>query len=316
MIKKKEGGNKMRSAFILCGIVMLCMQNVHAATPARNRGFNAQNMGAGGAIYRAHAARGRQAANTNDVTMVVSNDTSVTQTNTISPEITVEINNAPAQNTPDADTQEVKRLRDACMARRAGFNDTFVWAARNSDTSKYSLMVEDVDNPENNACFAKVFLENADSRVDTHDIPSRYVMMGAPAKCGDWVSGDNLKSRILDATKSKRVWGTVAATVASAGVGVGAMELFGNKLIGGALQGQKSEDLKPEELLLSQLKKLEKDNPLEHGRVMAAIKKLGETCERNDWNCAKPADCDPSNPFIQLYDDLYKKTDANSGGTK
>ena len=105
--------------------------------------------------------------------------------------------------------------------------------------------------------------------------------------------------------------------MASAGVGVGAMELFGNKLIGGALQGQKSKDLDPIELLLSQLKKLEKDNPLEYGRVKAAIEKLVETCERYDWNCDKPADCDPSNPFIQLYKNyLSEETNTSNGGTK
>jgi hypothetical protein len=55
----------------------------------------------------------------------------------------------------------------------------------------------------------------------------------------------------LDAKKTKRTWGTVAGAVGGAAVGVGAMELFGNKLIGGAVQGQKS--LSGDDLLYSQM---------------------------------------------------------------
>ncbi|MDR0967705.1 MAG: hypothetical protein LBL75_02645 [Rickettsiales bacterium] len=59
------------------------------------------------------------------------------------------------------------------------------------------------------------------------------------------------KNKFWTQKKSARTWGTVAGVVGSAAIGVIAMELFGNKMIGGAVQGQKS--LSEEELLRSQM---------------------------------------------------------------
>ena len=77
--------------------------------------------------------------------------------------------------------------------------------------------------------------------------------------------------------------------VGGAAVGVGAMELFGNSLIKGAVEGQK--DLEGLELLESQLAVLKKDNEAEYNRF---IKYLGDLkCACDVWPDAskKPAAC-------------------------
>ena len=77
--------------------------------------------------------------------------------------------------------------------------------------------------------------------------------------------------------------------VGGAAVGVGAMELFGNSLIKGAVEGQK--DLEGLELLESQLAVLRKDNETEYNRF---IKYLGDLkCACDVWPDAskKPAAC-------------------------
>ena len=119
-----------------------------------------------------------------------------------------------------------------------GVGNTFVWASKYSDTSNYATMVEDTDNPENNVCFVKVDLKSDDSRISVTDVPSKYFEWGKTITCGSWANADTMRARILDAKKSGRVWGTIGGAVGGAGIGVGAMELFGNKLIGGKVEGQ------------------------------------------------------------------------------
>ena len=65
-----------------------------------------------------------------------------------------------------------------------------------------------------------------------------------------------MQKRVLDARKSARTWATVGGAVGGAGLGVGVMELFGNKLIGGAVEGQKA--LTTNELLYSQMSDAER----------------------------------------------------------
>lgn len=198
---------------------------------------------------------------------------------------------------------ELSRQRDICLRNNIGIGNTFVWASRNSDVSNYSMMIEDINVPENNVCFVKVAINSSDAKVKVSDIPAKYFQMGHVVKCGDWVDEDMLRKRILDAKKSARTWGIVASTVGGAAVGVGAMELFGNKLIGGAVQGQKALD--GQELIVSQLKVLKKDNRSEYDRVVRAIRDLEEYCNNPAvWDgVEKPRDCDANeNNFIGLLD--------------
>lgn len=196
---------------------------------------------------------------------------------------------------------QIERQRDICMRNNIGIGNTFVWAARNSNVDNYALMVEDINVPENNTCFVKVAIASTDSKVKVSDLPSRYFEMGRAVTCGSWLDEDMIEKRILDAKKSARTWGTVGGAVVGAGVGVGAMELFGNKLIGGAVQGQKALD--GQELIVSQLKVLKKDNPNEYERVLRAIRDLEEYCNKPGvWDGAeKPRDCDAAdNNFMNL----------------
>lgn len=133
-----------------------------------------------------------------------------------------------------------EKEREACIRNNIGVGNTFVWASRYSDVNNYATMVEDIEHPENNTCFVRVELKSSDAKVDLSDISGKYFEMGRNITCGSWVDEDMLEKRILDAKKNARTWATVGGAVGGAALGVGSMELFGNKLIGGAVQGQKA----------------------------------------------------------------------------
>ena len=152
-----------------------------------------------------------------------------------------------------------EKERNACISNNIGTSNTFVWASKFSNPSNYSSMIEDTKDPSNNVCFVRVELKSSDKRIKLDDVPPVYYEMGRNIVCGNWVSEDKMEKKILEAKKNARIWGTVAGSVGGAGVGVGSMELFGNKLIGGKVEGQKA--LSDTDLLRSQLLVLkEKDN--------------------------------------------------------
>ncbi|MBP5794975.1 MAG: hypothetical protein J6W41_03080 [Alphaproteobacteria bacterium] len=187
----------------------------------------------------------------------------------------------PADEAP-RDTRDAERV--ACMSNNGwGMGNTFVWASRFSNTSNYSTMVEDVENPENNVCWVLVGLRSNDGRVNMSDMPTKYFEMGTNITCGSWVDEALVEKRILDAKKSARTLATVAGTVGGAGVGVGAMELFGNKMIGGAVMGQKA--LSGDDLFVSQLKELKNSkqdaDKARYDSVVSMLKSLRDVCSEN-----------------------------------
>ncbi len=187
---------------------------------------------------------------------------------------------------PAVDRREKERL--ACVSNNVGVGNTFVWASRTSNTSNYSMMVEDTENPDNNVCFVLVGVKSEDSAINVSDIQPRYFQMGETITCGSWTDEENLKQRILDAKKSTRTLATIGGAVGGAAIGVGSMELFGNKLIGGAVQGQKA--LQGDELLISQLKVLKKDNSSEYKKIVADFKTVRDECKKvkaDDADAAK-----------------------------
>lgn len=168
--------------------------------------------------------------------------------------------------------------RDACINNNIGFGNTFVWASRYSDTTNYANMVEDVTNPQNNVCFVRVELKSEDeSRISVSDIGPRYFMWGENIECGSWANKKEIEKRILDAKKTNRVLGIVASSVGGAGIGVGAMELFGNRLIGGAVEGQR--DLSGDYLYRSQLLVLQKDNPSTFRKYQEDLRTIKRACD-------------------------------------
>lgn len=188
------------------------------------------------------------------------------------------------------DTREKEKL--ACMNNNIGVGNTFVWASRYSNTSNYASMVEDVENPENNVCFVKVELKSDDSKINVADVKPVYYEMGRGITCGSWADAGMLEKRILDAKKSGRTWGTVAGAVGGAGVGVGVMELFGNKLIGGKVQGQKS--LNDDQLIRSQLAVLKDKNPGAYNQFKNKLLDLQRECKKFDstfTDVTKPDGC-------------------------
>lgn len=190
---------------------------------------------------------------------------------------------------PTVDRREKEKA--ACINNNIGVGNTFVWASRYSNINNYASMVEDTENPENNICFVKVTLKSNDSKISVDDLPSKYYEMGRDIACGEWVDSEMLRKRILDAKKTARVWGSVGAAVGGAALGVGAMELFGNRAIGGKLEGQKS--LSDEELLRSQLLVLKEENRSDFNSFMVALREIKTECENLEKNNAeKPSECD------------------------
>ena len=183
----------------------------------------------------------------------------------------------------EVDMREAER--NACINNNIGIGNTFVWASRYSDTSNYANMIEDVANPQNNVCFARVELKSDDeSRVSVADIAPKYFMWGESIECGSWADQKAMEKRILEARKGARIGGIVASTVGGAGLGVGVMELFGNKLIGGKVQGQK--DLKGDDVITFRKTVLDsaqnKDDIVQALRTIKDYKDAGGSVEGYD----------------------------------
>ena len=198
---------------------------------------------------------------------------------------------------PEKDRREKECA--ACLQNNIGIGNTFVWASRYSNINDYSTMIEDTENPENNTCFVRVALKSTDSKIDLGDIRAQYYEMGRNITCGAWVDEDMLEKRILDAKKNARTWATVGGAVGGAALGVTSMELFGNRLIGGAVEGQKDKSLSDDELLRSQLLVLKKDNPSQYNEIVKYMKELQKEC--NAWEGdadAKPDACDRNFDFL------------------
>lgn len=170
--------------------------------------------------------------------------------------------------------------REACLRNNIGVGNTFVWASRYSNTNNYATMVEDTQDPDNNTCFVRVELKSSDSKVKVSDIPAQYFEMGRTITCGAWADEEVLRKRILDAKKSARTWGTVGGAVGGAALGVGAMELFGNKLIGGAVEGQYG--LSGEELVRSKLAVAYKNDKANFDAYESKLKELKTYCDDTD----------------------------------
>ena len=183
--------------------------------------------------------------------------------------------------TPTPDNRDAER--NACMSNNGwGMGNTFVWASRYSNTSNYASMVEDVENPENNVCWVLVGLRSNDGRVNMSDMPTKYFEMGTNITCGSWVDESLVEKRILDAKKTARTLATVGGAVGGAGIGVGAMELFGNKALSNingleGLEGQKN--LADDEVFVAQLEELQSKDKARYNSVVAMLKQLKNVCQ-------------------------------------
>ena len=185
--------------------------------------------------------------------------------------------------------------RNACINNNIGVGNTFVWASRYSNTNNYAGMVEDVSNPQNNVCFVRVELKSDDeSRVSVADIAPKYFMWGENIECGSWADHNELEKRILDAKKGNRIAGIVASSIGGAAIGVGAMELFGNRLIGGKVEGQKNKNLSDIQVYRSQLLTLREKNPSQYQEYAKSLRTIKKACDNqlideDDFDCNKYA---------------------------
>ena len=197
---------------------------------------------------------------------------------------------------PDYDEEDAaaaaerELARKACEANNVGTINTFVWASRNSNTSNYATMIEDTEHPENNACFALVSITSNDPKIDLSGVPSKYFEMGRGIVCGDWADSDDIEKRILKAKKTTRALATTGAVVGGIGLGVGAMELFGNKAIGSAVEGQAA--LSGAALLRSQLLTMkQKGQEEDYNNIVKQIREINSVCSDSGWGAAaKPAE--------------------------
>lgn len=273
-----QGGyimNKIFSFVLCCAVVSPAV----ALTPAgqSRRSVQAQMVES---APRATASKNQLAAmaTSTSVSSVASADVSKSS---------VRVEPAPVA-APVVDKRE--KEKNACINNNIGIGNTFVWASRYSNLNNYASMVEDVEEPKNNTCFVRVELKSSDSKISVADVPAKYFEMGRTITCGEWADEGTIKKRILDAKKSARTWATVGGAVGGAAVGVGIMELFGNKLIGGSVEGQKS--LSQNEQLRSQLLVLKKDKAAEYEEFGRQLKALRTECDKDIWNgTEKPEEC-------------------------
>lgn len=203
---------------------------------------------------------------------------------------------------PEETVDMREKEKAACMGNNIGIGNTFVWASRYSNLNNYASMVEDTENPENNTCFVKVDVKSSDSKINVSDIPSKYFEMGQTITCGAWADAGKIEQRILDAKKSGRTWGTVGGAVGGAAIGVGAMELFGNRLIGGKVEGQKNKNLSDFEITRSLL--LSNKGTTIYTEYMGLLRELRDACNDSVWNQSsqsKPTECETIK-----YDDLLQ----------
>ncbi len=177
---------------------------------------------------------------------------------------------------PAKDNRAKERL--ACISNNIGVGNTFVWASRNSNTSNYASMVEDTENPENNVCFVLVGMRSDDSRINVSDIQPRYFELGQNITCGSWIDDAKMQARILDAKKTARTLGTIGGAVGGAGVGVGAMELFGNKLIGGAVMGQQQYEKNTTGWFVAKANELKQENKEDYNKFVEYVEDLKKEC--------------------------------------
>lgn len=205
---------------------------------------------------------------------------------------------------PEPDNHERERI--ACINNNIGVGNTFVWASRFSDVGNYAGMIEDIENPENNVCWVRVELKSDDVKINVADVAPVYREFGQTIKCGSWADANKIKQRILDAKKNARTWGTVAGAVGGAGVGVGVMELFGNRAIGGAVQGQKA--LGDEELFRSQMLALKNDKDPRYAQLKSAFAQLDKDCNDTIWSNPdageKPEDCSQYQDLITIMNGI------------
>ena len=237
----------------------------------------------------------RTTASVKQINAIASVNTGVALSDTNKSSVRVEPDDpvpVPEPTEPDVDNREKERL--ACISNNIGVGNTFVWASRYSNTANYATMVEDTENPENNVCFVKVDIKSANPKVSVSDVPSKYFVMGNNITCGDWANEETLRQRVLDSKKSARTWATVGGVVGGAGLGVGLMELFGNKMIGGKVEGQNA--LTGDELLRSQLLVLKNDSPSEFDDIKDALEILADECDSDVWKDAeRPDECEEIN---------------------
>ena len=161
--------------------------------------------------------------------------------------------------------------KEDCLANNMGYGNVYVWASRFSNGADYARMIEDVSNPDNNTCWVRVDIKSDNPKISVSDVAPRWFVVGQQVTCGDWTNRDTLRQRALNARKSARTWATVGGAVGGAGLGVGIMELFGNRLIGGKVMGQKSLD--EMELLYSQMSETERREYTE------SMEKLSDLCD-------------------------------------
>ena len=259
-----------------------------------------------GSAMAAPAARGRASV----AGQMMSSGRATMSTNQISAMATLNgkstTGNANLAVTPEVSQPAVQKdmrekEKNACVGNNIGVGNTFVWASRFSNLNNYSSMVEDIEEPENNTCFVKVALKSNDTRVDVSDVPAKYFEMGQTITCGSWANEETMRQRILDAKKGARVGGTIAASVGGAALGVGAMELFGNKLIGGKVEGQAA--LNETELMRSQVLALKKDSVSEYNEVIRQVKIVKDECEgalKKETDEQIKSVCDKYSPLFDL----------------
>lgn len=280
-----NGEENMKKFALITAFCMICMP-VLAATDDANQSRRSM-------ASQMVMSAPRVTASTNQITaMANANNAKLATTPVITPDA-VRVDEY-SQTDDDSSVNDREKEKQACISNNIGIGNTFVWASRYSNPDNYSSMIEDTENPDNNVCFVRVEIKSNDPKISVDDISGKYFIMGNDITCGQWADTDTLRQRILNAKKSTRTWATVGGVVGGAGLGVGAMELFGNRLIGGAVEGQRS--LSDDDLLLSQLLVLRDSNKTEYNAIVALLNTIKTECDSDIYKSAtQPSECSAFN---------------------
>ena len=177
-------------------------------------------------VNRIGAGTGRQAPATVPVTTTIDTHIHV-------PEVNIE------HTTQTIHEINIEGERAACLMTAGN-----VWASRMYSSSMGvplgAVMSESID-PEQNVCFSTVSVRSTEiPNMARFFQPVRF-QVGLPIECGSWLDEARLDEAILDARRSQRVAGTIAAGVGGAVVGIALTEAIGRNFIDGWMGQQDAE---------------------------------------------------------------------------
>jgi len=170
--------------------------------------------------------------------------------------------------------------RKICQDNNKASGGAFIWASVNSGTglgvTNAGSLREDTTNRENNTCWIRVDISSTDAKIAKTAMTSAYFPANSTVTCGGWLDEEAIKKAVLDAHKGGRIAGTIGGVLGGAAIGVGAMELFGNKAIGVVDKSESIEKMSTYQLIAE----AKKTDPAVAAKLEAEVERLNTACKQ------------------------------------